>query len=68
MSTESGEPIVGGLLETLLADETYRPSEPRTLAETGLSRAIVEQMILKYLMAVGSRSGRDIADKICSSA
>ena len=65
MSTESGEPIVGGLLETLLADETYRPSEPRTLAETGLSRAIVEQMILKYLMAVGSRSGRDIADKIC---
>ncbi|MCA9178455.1 MAG: AAA family ATPase, partial [Planctomycetales bacterium] len=56
---------MGGLLETLLADESYRPSEPRSLAETGLSQAMLEQLILKYLLAVGARSGRDIADKIC---
>ena len=52
--SENEEPLLGGLLESLLGDESYRPSEPRTLAETGLSRAMVEQLILKYLLAVGS--------------
>lgn len=63
--SENESPLMDGLLESLLGDESYRPAEPRTLEETGLSQALVEQLILKYLLAVGSRAGRDIADRIC---
>ena len=64
-STIEPESLSGGLLEALLADESYRPAEPRSLAETGLSRAMIEGLILKFLLAVGSRSGRETADRIC---
>src|SRR5690606_17344018 len=46
-------------------DEGFRPQEPRTLADTGLSEAFVEDLILKYLAGVGSDSGRAIADQLC---
>ena len=39
--TETQE-IDKGLLSSLLSDETFWPSEPRTIEETGLSESLIE--------------------------
>ncbi|MEQ8836708.1 MAG: AAA family ATPase, partial [Lacipirellulaceae bacterium] len=53
------------LLANLLNEESYRPEEPRSLEETGLSPVVIETLILKFLLQVGSASGRDVAKRIC---
>lgn len=53
------------LIAALGLDDGFRPQEPRTLQDTGLSEAFVEDLILKYLAGVGSDSGRSIADVLC---
>lgn len=65
MPTAEAARPVGNLLETLLSDENFRPAEPRTLEETGLSAALVEGLMLKYLLAVGSSSGRALSEQVC---
>ncbi len=65
MSTTSVSDLRDGLLATLFSDESFRPSEPRSLQETGLSPSFIESLILKFLLAVGSASGRGIAERIC---
>lgn len=54
-----------GLLASILSDESFRPTEPRTLEETGLSATLVEGLALKYVQVVGNQSGRGIADSLC---
>lgn len=53
------------LLAALGLDDSFQPQEPKTLKDTGLSDALVEDLILKYLSGIGSQSGRGIADHIC---
>ena len=53
------------LLATILSDESFRPTEPTTLSETGLPIALVESLILKRLAIVGLSSGRQLANDIC---
>ena len=55
----------GSLLSALGLDDDFRPAEPQSLEETGLSEAILEGLICKYLLGVGSESGRRIADVLC---
>jgi len=55
----------GTMLATLLSEESFHPSPPRTLEETGLSGSLVESLILKYLAVVGRSSGRGIAEQVC---
>lgn len=55
------------LLQTFLADERFWPSEPNSLAETGLSTAVIESLICKYLAVTGTSSGRWLAEHICIS-
>ncbi|MFV2067994.1 MAG: AAA family ATPase [Pirellulales bacterium] len=55
----------GGLLASILSDDAFHPTEPRTLEETGLSRSLVESLILKFVLVVGSRSGRGVAQQLC---
>jgi len=55
----------GGILATLLAEESYHPAPPESLAETGLTTSLVESLICKHLAVVGTASGRSIADRIC---
>src|ERR1700722_12323991 len=50
-----------------LGGESYRPSQPRTLDETGLTESLVESLICKHLAAVGTGSGRSIAEQVCLS-
>ncbi|MEM9186189.1 MAG: AAA family ATPase [Planctomycetota bacterium] len=54
----------GGLLDSLLGDEVYSPSEPQSIEETGLSPVLIEGLVCKYLLQVGSSTGRGIADQI----
>jgi hypothetical protein len=53
------------LISVLGLDDSFRPAEPRTLQDTGLSDVLVEELILKFLAGVGSESGRKIADYLC---
>lgn len=54
----------GSLLGSLLGGDAYHPAEPQSLDETGLSLVLIESLAIKYLLQVGSASGRDIAAKI----
>ena len=54
-----------GLLATILSEEAYRPSEPESLQEAGLTIAIVESLICKRLSILGLSSGRQLADHVC---
>ncbi|HEY2881047.1 MAG TPA: AAA family ATPase [Pirellulales bacterium] len=53
------------LLAALKLDEGFRPQELRSEQESGLSAALIEDLILKYLAGVGSASGRAVADHLC---
>jgi predicted ATPase with chaperone activity len=55
----------GSLLASILSEDTFRPSEPKTIEETGLTASLVETLILKYLMLIGSASGRQVSDNVC---
>jgi predicted ATPase with chaperone activity len=65
MRTSTLEPQREGLLEALLGDDAFRPAEPQSIAETGLSPVVIEALILKFLLQVGSASGREIAGRLC---
>jgi predicted ATPase with chaperone activity len=54
-----------GQLSPLLAGERFQPPEPKNLDEAGLSEPLVESLILKHLAAVGTESGRAIAESLC---
>src|SRR5919201_1865407 len=54
-----------GLVSALLSGDRFQPALPRTLEETGLSESLVEGLVCKRLAAVGSESGRGIAQAIC---
>jgi len=47
------------------AEVPFVPKPPATFQEAGLDPGIVEALILKHLMAVGSASGADIARELC---
>ena len=53
------------LLATILTDEAFRPSEPQSIADTGLPVSLVETLIVKRLNIVGTVSGRQLADFLC---
>jgi hypothetical protein len=54
-----------GQLGTLLSEDTFWPSEPQSLKETGLSEAYVEGLTCKLLLIKGTLSGRSVADCLC---
>lgn len=53
------------LLAALKLDEGFRPQDIRSEKDSGLSAALIEDLILKYLSGVGTASGRAIADHLC---
>ena len=53
-----------GVLSTILSGESFWPSEPRSLHEAGLSAPFIETLILKTLLAIGSLSGRGLAERL----
>ena len=55
----------GTLLQSILAEDSFRPAEPKNIEETGLTPTIVENLIVKYVLLMGSASGRRISEQIC---
>jgi predicted ATPase with chaperone activity len=53
------------LVSALGLDDGFQPQEPATLKDTGLSEALIEDLILKFLSGVGSESGRAISNNLC---
>src|SRR3990172_8567101 len=54
-----------GVLASLLSDDVYFPPEPESLEEAGVNVVVVETLVCKYLLQVGSTTGRDIAKQLC---
>jgi hypothetical protein len=46
-------------------DGPFRPKEPDSIQSTGLTIEEVEKLILKFLLARGSGSGRKLAQQVC---
>lgn len=46
----------------------FRPSEPRTWEELGTDATLIEQLVLRYLLALGAESGRNLAADLCVAA
>ena len=65
MSTTTQSALSSGLLATIMADESFRPSEPASLQEAGLPVSLVESLIIKRLGVVGMSSGRQLANDLC---
>jgi predicted ATPase with chaperone activity len=66
MSTvETQSSPTGSLLQSILSDDSFRPAEPKSIEETGLTAALIENLLLKYVLLIGSASGRQLADKLC---
>ena len=55
------------LLATIMADESFRPSEPHSIEDTGLPVSLIESLIIKRLAIVGVSSGRQLANDLCLS-
>ena len=54
-----------GILASLLNEDVYHPAEPSSLEETGVSPVVIEMLVMKFLLQVGSSSGRDVAKRVC---
>jgi predicted ATPase with chaperone activity len=65
MTTAHADIREPGLLASLLSDDVFHPAEPQSLEQTGISPVVIETLICKYLLQVGSTSGRDIAQRLC---
>jgi len=63
--TASSTSAGGNLLASILSEDSFRPAEPKSIEETGLTAAVIENLILKYVLMMGSAAGRQIADNIC---
>ena len=53
------------LLATILSDESFRPSEPMSMSDTGLPSSLIEALLTKQLLLAGRRSGRQLAADLC---
>jgi len=61
----SESPLEGPLEETDAADRNpFLPIEPESFADAQLTESEVEALVLKYLLARGDITGRDIAEQI----
>ncbi len=55
----------GQVLAAILSDESFRPSPPRCLEDTGVPPSLLESLVIKHLAIVGANSGRAIAKHTC---
>lgn len=56
--------ITASPLPSILSEDSFFPTEPTSLEDVGLSDSFVESLICQLLLAVGTLSGRRIAERI----
>ena len=66
-ATQTDKPmeVNAELLAQLLSSDTFCPSEPKTVAETGLSEQYIEGMLFRHMATVGGNTGRRLAALVC---
>jgi predicted ATPase with chaperone activity len=64
-AVETQSAPTSSLLASLLTEDSFRPAEPKTIEETGLTATIIENLIVKYVSLIGSASGRKISEQVC---
>ncbi len=67
MTTTTSQITGSDLLATILADESFRPSEPNSMTDTGLPAGLIESLLIKRLASIGLSSGRQLANDLCLS-
>jgi predicted ATPase with chaperone activity len=71
MSTlESYQAAMGNLpvaptVEVSSLSSRFVPAVPKTLAETGIAQVVVEELVLKVMLAKGAMTGRELAMDLC---
>jgi len=65
MTTTTSPPPEFNVLESLLSSDIFVPSIPGSIEETGIAATAIEALVMKYLLQLGARSGRNIAQRIC---
>ncbi|MGI9456978.1 MAG: AAA family ATPase [Aeoliella sp.] len=65
MTTAVASGPSAALLDSLMGDESYYPREPLTLEEVGVSPVLIEGLAIKFLLQVGTATGREISTRIC---
>ncbi len=65
MTTIEALDTAESLVSALGLDDSFHPQEPLTTKDTGLSEALIEDLILKYLSGVGSDTGRAVSERLC---
>jgi predicted ATPase with chaperone activity len=63
--TETQSSPTGTLLQSILSDDSFRPAEPKSIEETGLTASLIENLLFKHVLLIGSASGRQISDNVC---
>jgi predicted ATPase with chaperone activity len=56
--------IESGLFGGLFSDDSYWPTQPRDLSETGLTESFIEALLTKKVLVGGTMSGRELSDQI----
>ncbi len=65
MTVDTQTPAPGSLLAQVLSEDTFSPTPPTKLENTGLPNSLIESLVLKHLAIVGTATGRGIAKHIC---
>lgn len=65
MSSVMTSSSTSNIWATIMADESFRPAEPNSLADTAIPTSIIESLILKRLLICGLSSGRQLGVDIC---
>ncbi|MEZ6096922.1 MAG: AAA family ATPase [Pirellulaceae bacterium] len=66
MSNEQSS-LSSSLLAAIMMDETYRPSEPTSVTDSGIPLSLIEGLLMKRLLVVGQSSGRQLSNDLCFS-
>lgn len=55
--------FAGDVLPSVMNDDAFWPSEPRTLQEAGITEMLLESLITQQLLNLGTLSGRNLAER-----
>ncbi len=61
--TSETQCIEPSLLGGLLSNDTFWPSQPQNVSETGLSESFIEALLLKTVLIIGTVSGRTVSER-----
>ncbi|MEM9827218.1 MAG: AAA family ATPase [Planctomycetota bacterium] len=53
-----------GVLGSLLSDDSFWPTEPQDLRETGISESMIEGLAIKTILVTGTLSGRNVSERL----